>query len=149
MAEDDISEIPSGNTPTGTSNANSSPTRPITHFAKKPIADDGPSPIAPSREQSRTSMRKRSERKRPTEDSDIEKKKLVKKVINFGNIEEKLPGGGGVREARAGDYSERVEGVGDSVERSLAAVIKLETKKRKSEQDGSGQEKRKKPTLLR
>jgi hypothetical protein len=44
-----------------------------------------------------------------------------------------------------------VEGVGEGVERPLAAVIKLETKKRKSEQDssGSGQEKRKKPTLLR
>jgi hypothetical protein len=96
-------------------------------------------------------MRKRSERKRPTEDCDTEKKKLVKKAINFSDIEEKLPGGEGGREAKAGDHSELVEGVGASVQGPTAAVIKLETKKRKSEQDGSGsgQEKRRKPNLLR
>ena len=142
-----MSEIPGGNTSTGTSNADPSPTRPIPHFAKEPIADNEFSPTAPPREQSRTSMRKRSERKRPTEDCDTDKKKLVKKAINFSDIEEKLPVGGG-REARAGDHS---EGVGEGVERPLPAVIKLETKKRKIEQDGSGsgQEKRRKPTLLR
>ena len=146
-----MSEIPGGSTSTGTSNADPSPTRPIPHFAKEPIADNECSPIAPSREQSRTCMRKRSERKRPTEDCDTAKKKFVRKAINFSDIEEKLPGGGGGREARAGDHSERVEGDGEGVERPLPAVIKLETKKRKSEQDGSGsgQEKRKKPTLLR
>ncbi len=146
-----MSEIPGGSTSTCTSNADPSPTRPIPHFAKEPIADNESSPIAPSREQSKTSMRKRSERKRPAEDCDTAKKKLVKKAINFSDIEEKLPGGEGGREARAGDHSDRVEGVGEGVQGPVAAVIKLETKKRKSEHDGSGsgQEKRKKPTLLR
>jgi hypothetical protein len=146
-----MSEIPGENTSTGISNADPSPSRPIPHFAKEPIADNESSPIAPSREQSRTSMRKRSERKRPTEDCDTAKKKLVKKAINFSDIEEKLPGEEDGREAKAGDRSERVEGDGEGVERPLAAVIKLETKKRKSEHDssGSGQEKRRKPTLLR
>ena len=142
-------ERPDLDTSTGGINASPPPTRPLPHFPTEAILEDSVPTTAPSAKLSRTSMRKRSVRKRPPNDSDSGKDKFPKMAITFSDVEEKLHGGGDGQRLDSDEPRGDDDGDLSLLPTTSSSLISLETKKRKREPAGSGQGKLKKPTLIR